>query len=79
MLKTLHRGFWFASGLFFLLLGIIGLLLPVVPQIPFLLAALFCFMRSSRRFKAWMEKKTWFIRLRARVQSLRKHRLKDSE
>ncbi len=79
MLKTLHRGFWLASGLFLFLLGIIGLLLPVVPQIPFLLAALFCFMRSSRRFKAWMEKKSWFIRMRSRLQNLRKHRPEDSE
>jgi hypothetical protein len=71
MIKTIHRGLWLASGMFFLLLGIIGLLLPVVPQLPFFLAAIICFMRCSVRFTAWMEKKSWFVRLRARFRHLR--------
>jgi uncharacterized membrane protein YbaN (DUF454 family) len=71
MKTVFHRGLWVAAGLFFTLLGIIGLLLPIVPQLPFFIAAILCFMRCSRRFTGWMEKKAWFIRLRTRFRSLR--------
>ena len=71
MIKTIHRGLWLLAGIFFLLIGIIGLLLPVVPQLPFFLASILCFMRCSRRFNGWMEKKPWFIGLRARFRHLR--------
>ena len=70
MIRTFHRGLWLLAGLFFLLLGIIGLLLPVIPQLPFFLASILCFMRCSKRFNGWMEKKPWFIRLRARFRGL---------
>lgn len=66
MLKHIHRGLWIAAGLFFVLLAVIGLLLPVIPQLPFFIVAIFCFMRSSKRFTAWMEKKAWFVRIRNR-------------
>jgi hypothetical protein len=71
MLKTIHRGLWLAAGLFFTLLGLIGLMLPVVPQLLFFLAATLCFMRFSKRFNDWMERQPWFIRLRARFRNLR--------
>lgn len=72
MLRKIHRGLWLAAALFFFLLGAIGLLLPVVPQIPFLLASALCLMRCSKRFNAWMEHQPWFHRLRARFQ-IRRH------
>lgn len=36
-LRYVYRSLLFVIGLFFILLGFIGLLLPVVPQVPFLL------------------------------------------
>jgi hypothetical protein len=71
MIKHIHRGLWLATGAAFTLLGIIGLLLPVVPQLPFFLAALLCFMRCSKRLNGWMEKQPWFIQLRKRFKKLR--------
>lgn len=35
-----------ATGFVFFLLGIAGLMIPVVPQVPFLLAVLGCFARG---------------------------------
>ena len=32
-------------------LGIIGLMLPVIPQIPFLIGGIFCFSIASDKFK----------------------------
>lgn len=70
MIKTIHRGLWMTAGLLFLITGVIGLALPVVPQLPFFLAAILCFMRCSVRFRNRMEKKEWFIRLRERFRHL---------
>ena len=79
MLKTIHRGLWLTAGLFFTVLAVVGLLLPVIPQIPFFLAAIFCFMRGSGRFRNRMEKKEWFIRLRARFRNIRHRRDKTGK
>jgi len=34
--------------------GVVGLFLPLVPTVPFLLLAVFCFSRSSERFHTWL-------------------------
>jgi uncharacterized membrane protein YbaN (DUF454 family) len=34
--------------------ALLGLFLPLVPSVPFLLLAVFCFSRSSERFHSWL-------------------------
>lgn len=48
------RGAWLALGFLFVVLGFIGVLLPLVPTTIFLILAAGCFARSSPRLEAWL-------------------------
>ncbi len=48
------RPLWFVLGMISLGLGALGAALPLLPTTPFVLAAAFCFARSSERWHAWL-------------------------
>jgi uncharacterized membrane protein YbaN (DUF454 family) len=45
---------WNLAGSVFMALGVVGIFLPLVPTVPFLLAALWCYLKSSGRFYDWL-------------------------
>ncbi len=54
-LRYIYRSLLFIVGVFFILLGFVGLMLPVVPQVPFFLVGAICLMKSSHRIKEWVK------------------------
>ncbi len=46
----------FLLGTLSLLLGLIGMLFPVLPTTPFLLMSAACYLKSSRKMYAWLMK-----------------------
>lgn len=48
------RWFWILAGSLALVLGTIGIVVPLLPTVPFLILAAFCFARSSPRLHDWL-------------------------
>ncbi|MDF8332347.1 YbaN family protein [Novosphingobium cyanobacteriorum] len=46
------RLFWSALGLLFVAIGAVGAFLPLLPTVPFLLLALFCFAKGNPQWEA---------------------------
>lgn len=49
----MKRIIWTTLGFIFLGLGTIGVILPVLPTVPFYMATLYCFAKSSQRLHDW--------------------------
>lgn len=53
MKKNPFKIIWLLLGLLCLALGTIGIVLPILPTVPFYMATVFCFAKSSRRLHDW--------------------------
>ena len=52
--KKILKALYFIGGTISLILGIIGIVLPILPTTPFLLLAAACYARSSEKFYNWL-------------------------
>lgn len=53
MKKNPFKIVWLILGLLCLGLGTVGVVLPILPTVPFYMATVFCFAKSSRRLHDW--------------------------
>lgn len=53
-IERILRPLLFAAGCVFVVIGIAGLILPLLPGTVFLILAAACFARSSPRFESWL-------------------------
>ena len=51
--KNPLRIFWIILGFICLGLGSVGIVLPILPTVPFFMSTVFCFAKSSRRLHDW--------------------------
>jgi uncharacterized membrane protein YbaN (DUF454 family) len=58
--QKLVRTLWLIVGTICVVLGAIGIVLPVLPTTPFLLAAAACYYKSSPRMHRWLLNNRWF-------------------
>jgi len=53
------RSFFYLIGWLSLILGIIGIFLPIVPTVPFIFLSAFCFSKSSVKMQNWIMSKPY--------------------
>lgn len=49
----MKKVFWIAMGTICLVLGTIGIVLPILPTVPFYLATMLCYAKGSTRLHDW--------------------------
>ncbi|MFD2443018.1 YbaN family protein [Bacillus sp. CGMCC 1.16607] len=58
-MKGLLKPLLIFLGSLFVILGVIGIVVPLIPTTPFLLLAAFCYARSSERMHRWLLNTKW--------------------
>lgn len=59
-MPTMKRTLYLCAGTFCFVLGIIGIIVPVLPTTPLLLLATYCYSKSSEKMYAWLLNNRFF-------------------
>lgn len=58
--SIIKKVLFIAMGTFSLVLGFVGIILPILPTTPFLLLSAACYYKGSERMHHWMLNNKWF-------------------
>ncbi|WP_182200957.1 YbaN family protein [Paraliobacillus salinarum] len=77
MFQVLKKAIYILFGFIFMTIGFLGVILPLLPSIPFLILASICFFRGSDRLDTWFKGTKLYMKevepfLRERALTLRK-------
>jgi uncharacterized protein len=79
-IKNIKSILFFLLGCISLGIGISGIVLPVLPGLPFLLFASFCFAKSSKKIENWFKStsiyKKYVVRFRQKEGMTRKEKIR---
>lgn len=62
-----HKMIYTGLAVLLLIIGVAGLIIPVIPGILFLVAAIFVFSKVSTRVQRWSEGQAWMHGIRVRM------------
>ena len=65
-----HKAVYIAIALVCIMIGLAGLILPIIPGFLFLLGAVYCLSKVSRRFKYWAEQQPTLQQLQTKLSRL---------
>lgn len=65
------RELWFIVGILSLILGAIGIVLPILPTTPFFLVTTYSFTKSSPKFRNWLLSKPIFQKYQSNMTMTR--------
>lgn len=57
---VLQKLLWLVLATICCALGIVGLMLPVIPQVPFFFGAAWALTKASPRFRRWLHSHRWY-------------------
>lgn len=55
MIVVIKKAIYIFFGFIFMTIGFLGVILPLLPSIPFLILASICFFRGSEKLDAWFK------------------------
>jgi uncharacterized protein len=70
----IKRAFFISLGFLFVTLGAIGVVLPGIPTTPFILLAMVCWARGSRRLHLWLKQAPFFAEAVAAAERFARER-----
>ena len=72
-MKKLLKAFWIVLGFLCMVLGTVGIVFPILPTVPFYMATLLCFAKSSQKLHDWFVSTNLYKKHPGQLRSEKSH------